>query len=163
VDGSFTLTGVPNGTYSVCPYPPTASLLPPCSWTTELRVVVVNGQAATAAPIKLQASVDFYVRVNDPNGTRASAEGKVPGKALMLAVRAPNGRMFPIPMTARDSAGFDHHLSVPAATDLAFTAYSNAFTITDTAGQLISQQAGESTTINIPTGQTQHKEVITIQ
>ena len=162
-DGTFTLAPVPNGTYSLCPHPPSANLLPPCSWTTEPQVVVANGEEAIAPPIKLQPGIDFYVRVNDPHGTRASSEGKIPGASLFLAVQAPNGRMFPIPMTAKDSGGFDHHISVPAGTNFVFKAFSTMFQMTDGIGQSISQQGGRSATINVPPGQAQYQQVINIQ
>jgi hypothetical protein len=162
-DGTFTLAPVPNGTYSLCPHPPSANLLPPCSWTTEPQVVVANGEEAIAPPIKLQPGIDFYVRVNDPHGTRASLEGKIPGASLFLAVQAPNGRMFPIPMTARDAGGFDHHISVPAGTNLLFKAFSGTFRMTNGIGQSIGQQGGWSGTINVPSGQAQYQQVINIQ
>lgn len=162
-DGTFTLAPVPNGTYSLCPHPPSASLLPPCSWTSEPQVVVANGEEAIAPPIKLQPGIDFYVRVNDPNGTRASLEGKIPGASLFLAVLAPNGRMFPIPMTARDAGGFDHHISVPAGTNLVFKAFSSTFQMTNGIGQSISQQVGLSGAINVPSGQAQYQQVINIR
>jgi hypothetical protein len=111
----------------------------------------------------LVPGVDLYVRVNDPHGKQTSSLGKVPGAALMLAVRSPNRRMFPIPMTARDRAGFDYHLSVPAETDLVFTAFSDAISIADDLGQPISKQTGRSVKIHIPPGQAQHREVINIQ
>jgi len=162
-DGTFTLAPVPNGTYSLCPHPPSANLLPTCSWETEPRVVVANGEEIIAPPIKLQPGIDFYVRVNDPNGTRASSEGKIPGASLFLAVQAPKGRMFPIPMTARDSGGFDHHMSVPVGTNLVFKAFSGTFQMTDGIGQSISQLGGRSVTINVPSGQAQYQQVINIR
>ncbi len=161
-DGSFAVPAVPDGSYSVCPHPRSAAELPPCSWSTEPRVVVTSAQTVFLPPIQMQAAVDFYVRVNDPNGTRAASEGKAPGAALMLAVRAPNGRMFPIPMVTKDSAGADHHLAVPAGVDLVFMAASQGLAATNSLGASISNQAGSSVTVNIPSGQTQHKEVINI-
>ena len=154
-DGGFTLVPASrDGTFSVCPHPPTPNLLSPCSWATEIRVLLTNGQTVQAPPFRLQPAVDLYVRVNDPNGTLASSLGKVPGAALLVTVRSPNGRIIPIPMTARDSAGFDHHLPVPAGTDLGFAAFGSGFSMTDALGQAISQQTGLSNTVNIPVGQT---------
>jgi hypothetical protein len=162
-NGTFTVAPIPNGTYSLCPHPPSANLLPPCSWTTEPQVVVTDGEETIAPPINLQPGVDFYVRVNDPNGTRASSEGKIPGASLFLAVLAPNGRMFPIPMTARDPGGFDHHIFVPAGASLVFKAFSATFQMTGGTGQLISQQAGQAVPINIPSSQSQYQQVINIR
>jgi hypothetical protein len=68
----------------------------------------------------------------------------------------------PIPVTASDAAGFDYHLSVPSGTDLLFVASSGSFSMADAAGAAISPQAGLSQTINIPAGQSQYKQTITI-
>jgi hypothetical protein len=163
-DGSFTLTSVPDGTYSLCPHPPTTSVVAPCNWSTEPRVTVTNGASVLAAPIPLQAAADLYIRVNDPNAVLAATGGSGPGAALMLAVRAPNGRVFPIPMTARDKTGFDHHLQVPVATNLVFMASSPALSLGNSQGQLASKGGtGLSSAVNIPSGQAQHEEVINIR
>jgi hypothetical protein len=163
--GVFTLEHLASGTYAVCPLPPTQDLLPPCSWSKEPRVTVTdNGKTAFVAPIQLQSAVDFYVRVNDPKGKKAANEAKGPGSALFLRLLSPNGRVFPIPMTAKDATGFDHHLRVPAGVDLTFAASSNALTLADNPGQAKKLKQGElSIQVNIPKGQTQHKEVIDIQ
>jgi hypothetical protein len=108
-NGSYSVTGLANGVYTICPHLPNSTLLPTCLWQAA-PTATVSGGAATAPTIRLQPSADLYLRVNDPNGTRAAAEGKVAGAALMLAVRSPNGRLIPIPATATDAAGVDQHL-----------------------------------------------------
>ena len=126
-------------------------------------MTIAGGQTVAADPIQLQPSADLYVRVNDPKGTRAAAEGKTPGASLMLAVRSATGRLVPIPMTASDKAGFDHHLQVPVGADLLFIAYSGFYSMTDGSGTPISKQNGLARTIHIPPAQAQQKEVVTIQ
>jgi len=161
-DGMFTLTGVPDGTYAACPHPPSADVLPPCSWATEPRLTIANAGLEYFAAIQFQGSVDLYLRVNDPNGKKAAA-GKTPGSNLLVTVRGPNGRMLPIPVTARDNGGYDHHLSVPGDVDLVFTAQSDAFDLADSNGKAIGKQSGSVVTVHIPPGQKQHKEIINIQ
>jgi hypothetical protein len=126
-------------------------------------VTLTSGQAITMKPIQLKASADLYVRVDDPNGTRATTEGNTPGVSLMLAVRSPNGAMIAVPKTASDSAGADHHLPVPVATDLTFVAFSSNLSMTHgVSAAAVDKQAGLSVPINIPVGQQQHKEVVTV-
>lgn len=166
-DGTFTVKSVPDATYAVCPAPPAGTLLPPCNWGTEPTVTVANGKTAAMAPIVLKAGADLWVHVADPQGTRASMEGKVPGASLLLVVRVPGGRPIDIPLTAADASGFDHHLTVPVATDLVITAFSSIFGITNAAGvsnagPIANKAQGVPTTVNIPAGTSQHKEVITI-
>jgi hypothetical protein len=164
-NGTFSLTGVANGTYSICPVPPSANLLPPCTWVTEPRAKIANGNAVTVPRIIFPAAVDLYVRVNDPRGVRAAAEGKQPGATLMLTVRSPNGRILPIPATARDAGGADHHLAVPAETDFEFLAMSKVFALANGLGLPAQAQNGINgitVAINIPKGQAQHRETVNI-
>ncbi len=162
-DGTFSVAGVPDGKFAVCPTAPNTALLPPCMWGSEIVATVVNGQPVTLPAIKLKPSVDFYVRVNDPRGTLASTQGKVNGASLHLAIRSPNGMVAPIPVTASDAAGFDYHLSVPPATNLFFIASSNTFSLVDASGAAISPQAGLNQMVNIPASQPQYRQVITVK
>ena len=118
--------------------------------------------AVTAATIQLKPGADLYIRVNDPNGTAAATQGKVAGATLMLAVRSPNGKLIPIPRTDADATGFNHHLPVPAGTALPFMVYSGYYSMTNSAGAPISSAAGLNSTINIPSGQGQLQQTITI-
>jgi hypothetical protein len=166
-DGTFTVTKVPDGTYAVCPAPAVATLLPTCNWEAEPTVTVANGKTTAMKPIVLKAGADLWVHVDDPQGKRASMEGKVPGASLLLVVRVPGGRPIHIPLTASGASGFEHHLTVPIGTDLVVTAFSTVFGITNaagvaTAGAGVNQPQGVPTTVNIPAGVAQHKEVITI-
>jgi hypothetical protein len=161
-DGTFTLSGVPNGTYSICPHPPDDTTVSPCNWATEPRVTVASGQAVTAPPIRLLPSADFYVRVNDTSGAFAAAQAKTPGNPIWLAIRAPNGRMYTVPQTAAAASGADHHLRVPTGADLVFTAFSSQLSMADAAGSVISKQSGLAASVNIPAGQAQHSVIINI-
>jgi Carboxypeptidase regulatory-like domain len=161
--GAYSVTGLANGTYQICPHLPNSTLLPTCLWQAAPTVTVSGGALVTAPTIQLQPSADLWVRVNDPNGTRATTEGKAPGAGLMLAVRAPNGRVIPIPQTAADAIGADQHLSVPVATSLPFVAYSSYYTMTDSLGNAIAKAAGLALTVNIPAAQGQQKVTIGIQ
>ena len=139
IDGTFSATAVPDGTYAVCPIPRDSITLPPCLWAPEPRVTVANGQTAAVPTIQLQPSADLYVRVNDLKGNYAAALGKVPGAGLMLAVHVPSGMLIPIPSTESDSTGFDAHLPVPPATTVTLVVFSSYFSLTDINGAAISK------------------------
>jgi len=162
-EGAFSLTGAPDGTYSVCPFPLGSAELPPCNWGDEPRVTIRNRGWAALPPIKIQTAVDFYVRVNDNKGVRDAHEGKDAGTALVLNVVSPNGRMFPVPLTAHDKNGYDHHLKVPAGADLVFQAAGRGFAMSDENGKGIDNAQGLTKKVNIPPGQAQHKEIINLQ
>jgi hypothetical protein len=165
-DGGFTVSGVPDGTYAVCPLPAAGNLLPACDWGAEPTVSVANGKAATMKPIVLQAGADLWVHVDDPQGKRSSTEGKVPGAVLFLRVHPAGGRAISIPLTSSSGNGFEHHVLVPPATDLVMNAYSNSYTISNSAGTIstpATSSRGYSITFNIPTGTAQHKETISVR
>jgi len=164
-DGSFSAPVYSDGLYATCPVPPDKAHLDPCLWGSEPKTNFAAAALTAAVPtaIQLQPAADFYVRVNDPNGTRAAKEGKVAGVSLRLAVRSPNGMLLPIPLTATDSAGADYHMPVPTGTSLLFVTFGAGLTLTDSSGAAINQQTGKAITINIPAGQAQFKEVINVQ
>jgi hypothetical protein len=121
-----------------------------------------GGGKVTVSTIQLQPAADFYVRVNDSNGTLTTKEGKTPGASLLLLVKSPNGSMQILPRTAQDSSGFDYHLPVPFATDLQFVPVSSSFTLTNGAGTQVGQSGGTPTSFNIPTTQQQYQEVLNV-
>jgi len=166
-DGAFSVAAVPNGTYAVCPLPAAGTLLPPCDWGAEPTVTVANGKVTAMKALVLQAGADLWVHVNDPQGKRASMEGKVPGASLVLMVRAPGLSPLHIPLTSSGPNGFEHHLTVPLATNLTVMAYSAVFGITTGSG-ITNAVAGGSqpqttqTAVTIPAGTAQHEETVTI-
>jgi catalase (peroxidase I) len=70
--------------------------------------------------------------------------------------------MIPIPLTALDKDGADHHLYVPAAMDLAIHAYSGTYSMSDGNGVSVGKQAAYAQPFNIPAGAQQFKQTITI-
>ena len=164
-DGSFTVTKVPDGIYAVCPDARAASLLSPCDWETEPTVTVANGKSTAMKPITLKTGADLWVHVDDPQGKRASTEGKVPGATLLLMVRVPGGRLMPIPLTTSNANGFEHHMLVPTGRDMVVMAVSQTYSITNASLGLSApagSQQGVSATVNIPAGTAQFKQTIAV-
>ena len=126
-------------------------------------MVLAATQTLAMEPIRLRRGVDLYVRVNDLSGKRAAMEGKVAGASLMLAIRLQRGGFYPIPLTATDAKGFDHHLVVPSETDLTLIASSRTFDLTDENGRDVDRQTGIARTFRIPANRPQHREVINIK
>lgn len=162
-DGAFHVSGIPDGTYAVCPLAPNEDWVSPCNWQAEPLVSVARGQAVAAPGVQLKPAVDLYVRVNDPRSKRSELEGKVPGAHILIGVRTPGGRLVPVPVKATDKNGADHHLSIPADIPLKLVVYSRAFDLSDSGDRAIDKLNGMSTTVSIAAGAKQHKEVINIR
>jgi hypothetical protein len=162
-NGTFTLGGLADGTYAVCPRVPRSTLIAPCDWMGDITATISGGNAVTIPTIQLQPSADFYVLVNDPNGVRAASDGKVPGAALILGVRNLAGKFIPIPITKSTSTAYDQHLPVPTGVNLPFIVYSGFYNLSDATGLAINQSTALPQTINIPAGQAQYKTTINIQ
>jgi len=161
--GAFTVTGLPAGRFAVCPVAADTTLLPPCTWETEPVATLVAGQSVSMQPIQLRKGVDCHVRVNDPNGTRASMEGKVAGASLLLGVLTAGGMFVHIPQTAADGKGFDHHLTVPAGAKLTIMAYSPTYDLTDVNNTPIKKQTGLTQPISFSADQTQYTLVLNVK
>ncbi len=163
-DGTFSVTGVPAGRFAVCASVSNQPLLPSCGWQSEQIVAVATGQSLNLQPIQLKAGVDLYVRVNDPNGTRLSTEGKVAGASmLLLAGLSTGGVPIPIPMTDFNNKGYDYHLTVPPSTALNLTVFSSFYSLTDANGTAIDPQKGLVQPITIAASAGQYQVTINVQ
>lgn len=161
-DGVFHAVGLPPGTFRLCAESPDPDLLHDCVWGPEKRVTVAQSQTVAIPPIRLAAGVDLFVRVKDPTGKRAELEGTVPGADLLLAVRTPRGVPAPILQAGKDKGGFDHHILVPAGTDLQLVAFSKVFALADERDIAVEATRGHQPTIRIPANSKQHKIVLTV-
>ena len=112
-------------------------------------------------PIQLQKGVDLHLRVNDPQGIRGSNEGKVTGSGMFTAVSSPKGITIPVSLTGSDAAGFDHHLTVPADTDLKLMVHGGSFSLKDEKGSDVGSQ-GLVQLIHIPAAKGQEQHVVTV-
>jgi hypothetical protein len=162
-DGAFTATGLPPGTFAVCPQAPGTALLSPCTWgSVEPTVTVAAGQSVTMTPFRLATGVDLFLRVEDPGSVRATLEGKSPGAQVSTGIRTPRGFVVPLLDSRVDASGHDHHLFVPAAIALELRVFSNAFALTDEKGAAVDKTKGLVIPLNIPAGTQQEKHTISI-
>lgn len=66
-DGTFRISGLPAGSYSVCVQVAGGAFLDTCEWSTSpLRIDVKAGQAVAGLLIKLKKAAILQVRLNDP-------------------------------------------------------------------------------------------------
>jgi hypothetical protein len=66
-DGTFQLSGLPAGSYTVCVQFPSAGFVDTCEWQIlPLRVDVKAGQGVAGLKFKLQKGAILHIRLNDP-------------------------------------------------------------------------------------------------
>lgn len=161
-NGTFSATGIPGGTFVICPQAPN-DLLAPCTWeATWPSVTLTQGQTIAIPPIQLKKGVHLSIRVDDPTGKRASTEGTVPGTSLYVEIGGPNGLAIPTPVIKADGKGHDHDIVIPFDTNLQLRVYSKVLAITDGKGAVVDKNNGVTVPIQVPSGTTPAKLSFTV-
>jgi hypothetical protein len=65
-DGTFQISGLPVGSYTVCAQVPGGGFVDACEWATPLTVDVKAGQAVVGLQFALKRGAILQVRLNDP-------------------------------------------------------------------------------------------------
>lgn len=133
-DGTFLITALSPGTYSVCVQSPGGGFLDPCDWAaTPPSVTLAAGQKSVGNNIKLKAGSILKVRLLDPTQSlgQKNKEGKDPH--LMVGVWH-RGSFHPVHGAGKDSAGADFQLTVPRDSLLTLAVTSKDLALGDTGG-----------------------------
>jgi|SRR5579872_1283893 len=150
-NGTFSATGIPAGTFMVCPQLPGSDLLAPCTWnTTPPTITLSQGQALNMPPIQLQKGVHYPIHFDDPVGVGAATSATVKGAHVFVGIKSPSGQIVPTWVTTTDSTGFDHDIVVPPNANLTLTVFSKVFAISDDTGALIDKSIGAAVTFVAP-------------
>jgi hypothetical protein len=117
-DGSFLLTGVPQGRYEICVEAPQEAVLDPCLWGQSGRppapiVTVTDGGSVSGLDVPVETGAVLRVRVNDRDGLLPRTRTGADPKALSLAVITNAGRYLNLRMLSGDDSGQEHFLVVP--------------------------------------------------
>jgi len=88
--GAFQFSGLPEGSYTLCPRVPNSTWLGPCEWNLPTPVAAIsrlNPNAAVTITLKRGAAVP--IRIDDAGQLMARHERKTPGAGLLLSVSGP--------------------------------------------------------------------------
>jgi hypothetical protein len=153
-NGSFTLTNLAPGKYSICIHAPGEPQLNPCQWSQDTQVTVAAGQAVANQTITSVKGSLLQVRINDL--------GKVltPADDLMIGIYLPNGLFQPLRLAASDPTGRTYDTAVPLATAARLAVISTHLQIADDKGASLAPTAiakanfappaATSTTLTLP-------------
>jgi hypothetical protein len=154
MDGTFQISGLTAGPYTVCVQVPGGVFVDTCEWTkTPLTVDVKAGQAVSGLAVKLQQGALLQVHLNDSGNLlvpSATAVVKTVPHVLM-AVQTPRGLLHPLAPTSKDATGATHTATVPFGTTLKFIIFSPHVSLADNKGVAISP-TGSNVALTFPSG-----------
>lgn len=119
-DGSFQLTGMAAGSYTICVQgPPDAGWLDPCLWSDPPEAVhLTPGQSLTALTITLRRATTLEVRVTDPGRFLDDNEGKRPLSQAIFGVWTPKRVFVRAHRSTANATSRVYLVAVPQATPL---------------------------------------------
>ncbi len=155
-DGSFTISGLPAGTYGLCAAVKGGGYLDPCAWSPVIPSVQLDaGKAVTGFQLKVAKGDVLQVRVNDQS--QALESSAAPGKSaphLIVTVITERHIFQPLSITSKDSGGRNHEGTIPFDKDVSLLLQGKGVQITDAAGASIDPN-GTTVTVRHPSGKPQ--------
>jgi hypothetical protein len=152
-DGSFSVSGVPDGSYRLCVQVRSGELLDPCQWSATTPVANLSqGRAADLGEIRLAKGYRLRVKVRDAAAVLTANEGKTAGAHLLVGVWRQDGLFVPMRAAGKDAEGKNYELLVPYDTPLTLSAQSKAFNLADEAGAPVDKAKGASVAVEVPSG-----------
>jgi len=131
-DGSFTLTGLPAGTYLLCAEQASMALLNPCFWSAKATTVkVASGGSVTGLSLVAQIGSARNIRVNDPTGLIANNPTM---NDILIAVKPTNGLPMPAKLASKDATGETFTVLAPQSVSASILVYSANFSLSDNQG-----------------------------
>jgi len=137
-DGTFQVTNVPAGTFTVCPYVlRNIDLLSPCLYDARPTITLTTGQSATMSTMRLAQGYRLKIHIDDSVGkySHAIAAGKQVGLLVMVSVDGS------LPLAAAnvstDLRGMDKEIVVPFDRDVKVLLGCHGVNVTDENGNAV--------------------------
>jgi hypothetical protein len=152
-DGSFTISGLPPGTYGLCAAVKAGGYLDPCAWSAVIPSVDLNaGKDVTGYHLKVVKGDILQVRVNDQSqALEKSAAPLKPAPHVIVGVFTERHIFQPLSIAGKDSGGRNHEGTIPFDKDVSLHLAGKGVEIKDAAGASIDSN-GATVTVRHPSG-----------
>jgi len=149
--GVFQFTGLPEGTYTVCPHVRNSTWLGPCEWNLPTPTATISRSSANASvTITLKRGAAVPIRIDDAGQLLTRHEGRTPGAGLLLSVSGPGLFFRLVPLVSQDSNGRNYQIVIPFGTALTLVVHPSFYHVNNASGVALSQ--GRSTKIPLLVG-----------
>lgn len=152
--GTFQLTGLASGSYTVCADVPGSTWLDPCRWNLSLPSVTISSASLHATvTITLTRGAALPVRVNDAAQFLPQHQGKAQGAGLLIGISSPGYIFRMLPILSQDSSGRNYQIVVPFNTQFTLVIHPSQYQVNDAAGNALNRSASTKVPIFIGSGQ----------
>ena len=152
-DGSFTISNLPAGTYSICATVSGRRHMDPCAWSAApVTIPVTDGQAVTGYRLVVNKGEPVQVRLNDPGSAlTAVAQPNQPAPHVQLGFFTTRGLFEPLVETGKDATGHNLQGFIPPNTPVPLYVGGKGVQVADSTGKALDPN-GASISVSQPKG-----------
>lgn len=163
-DGSFTMSGIPDGKYQLCAADTGGNYLDPCTWSNAPATVTISAaQPISGFKLVLTKGTLLQVRVNDVGQILDSATGLGQAPAtLVVGVQTLRKTLQPLPVISKDSGGRTYQAAIPIAATVPLNLFGKGFSLSDASGNALNIAGGTSIPVQTTEGETVRPLVFTV-